>query len=396
MSIDSIHIILDLILKSWAGTLTQPEEERLNELLEDPEWARLKQDLEDDRFIMGRFKEYEKYDKIADFSCFLKRIRKHKKRRVLTASVRRTIYVAASLLVFVMAGGVWWSERTAMISPEEGREIVIETTIDRNSVRLILGDNRMIPLTHKNEAIVLGMRGILHSEGLRTLNYKYVKSDSLENVSEYHTLIVPKGERQKVIFSDSSWVILNAQSTMKYPVAFRGEERKVYVEGEAYFAVAKDTEMPFRVEILQQIVEVVETEFNVSGYTDEAAIYTTLVTGKVKVETDSGENMVLAPGEQSMLDCRDGHLDKQEVDVEKVIAWKKGMFILEEQTLEQIMQKFARWYDMEVVYRDEELKNIIFKGVVPRYTELREVLNILEKTNEVKFDIEERTVIVFK
>lgn len=87
-----------------------------------------------------------------------------------------------------------------MISPEEGREIVIETTIDRNSVRLILGDNRMIPLTHKNEATVLGMRGILHSEGLRTLNYKYVKSDSLENVSEYHTLIVPKGERQKVIF----------------------------------------------------------------------------------------------------------------------------------------------------------------------------------------------------
>ena len=172
MSIDSIHIILDLILKSWAGTLTQPEEERLNELLEDPEWARLKQDLEDDRFIMGRFKEYEKYDKIADFSCFLKRIRKHKKRRVLTASVRRTIYVAASLLVFVMAGGVWWSERTAMISPEEGREIVIETTIDRNSVRLILGDNRMIPLTHKNEATVLGMRGILHSEGLRTLNYE--------------------------------------------------------------------------------------------------------------------------------------------------------------------------------------------------------------------------------
>ena len=120
------------------------------------------------------------------------------------------------------------------------------------------------------------------------------------------------------------------------------------------------------------------------------------MTGKVKVATDSGENMVLAPGEQSMLDCRDGHLDKREVDVEKVIAWKKGMFILEEQTLEQIMQKFARWYDMEIVYRDKELKDIVFKGVVPRYAELGEVLNILEKTNEVKFDIEERTVIVFK
>ena len=164
MSIDSIHIILDLILKSWAGTLAQPEEERLNELLEDPEWAQLKQDLEDDRFIMGRFKEYEKYDKIVDFSCFLKRIRKHKKRRVLTTSVRRTLYVADSILVLVKAGGVWRSERTAMVSPEEGREIVIETTIDRNSVRLILGDNQMIPLTSKNEVAFLNTKGILHSE----------------------------------------------------------------------------------------------------------------------------------------------------------------------------------------------------------------------------------------
>ena len=97
-----------------------------------------------------------------------------------------------------------------------------------------------------------------------------------------------------------------------------------------------------------------------------------------------------------MLDCRDGHLDKREVDVEKVIAWKKGMFILEEQTLEEIMQKCTRWYDMEVVYWNEDLKYIVDKGVVPRYTELREVLNILEKRNEVKFDIAESTVIVFK
>ena len=133
-----------------------------------------------------------------------------------------------------------------------------------------------------------------------------------------------------------------------------------------------------------------------SGYVEEEVVYTTLVTGKVRVASDSGEDIALMPGEQSVLDCRDGHLDKQKVDVEKVVAWKKGMFILEEQTLEVIMQKFARWYDMEVFYRDAELKKIVFKGVVPRYAELREVLNILEKTNEVKFDIQGRRVIVFK
>ena len=392
MSIDSIHIILDLILKSWAGTLTQPEEERLNELLEDPEWARLKQDLEDDRFIMGRFKEYEKYDKIADFSCFLKRIRKHKKRRVLTASVRRTIYVAASLLVFVMAGGVWWSERTAMISPEEGREIVIETTIDRNSVRLILGDNRMIPLTHKNEAIVLGMRGILHSEGLRTLNYKYVKSDSLENVSEYHTLIVPKGERQKVIFSDSSWVILNAQSTMKYPVAFRGEERKVYVEGEAYFEVTRDEEHPFIVSVKNFDVRVLGTSFNVMSYDDEFASSVTLLSGKV--ETTSGHDTVrLSPGEQVSI-TSDNRMTVQKTDINVVVSWMDGKFGFSNERLDVIMRKICRWYDVEVLYAVPGIRERRFTGAPASTMPLKELLEALSTTTNLQFSLQDGVITI--
>lgn len=392
MSIDSIHIILDLILKSWAGTLTQPEEERLNELLEDPEWARLKQDLEDDRFIMGRFKEYEKYDKIADFSCFLKRIRKHKKRRVLTASVRRTIYVAASLLVFVMAGGVWWSERTAMISPEEGREIVIETTIDRNSVRLILGDNRMIPLTHKNEAIVLGMRGILHSEGLRTLNYKYVKSDSLENVSEYHTLIVPKGERQKVIFSDSSWVILNAQSTMKYPVAFRGKERKVYVEGEAYFEVTRDEEHPFIVSVKNFDVRVLGTSFNVMSYDDEFASSVTLLSGKV--ETTSGHDTVrLSPGEQVSI-TSDNRMTVQKTDINVVVSWMDGKFGFSNERLDVIMRKICRWYDVEVLYAVPGIRERRFTGAPANNMPLKELLEALSTTTNLQFSLQDGVITI--
>ena len=392
MSIDSIHIILDLILKSWAGTLTQPEEERLNELLEDPEWARLKQDLEDDRFIMGRFKEYEKYDKIADFSCFLKRIRKHKKRRVLTASVRRTIYVAASLLVFVMAGGVWWSERTVMISPEEGREIVIETTIDRNSVRLILGDNRMIPLTHKNEAIMLGMRGILHSEGLRTLNYKYVKSDSLENVSEYHTLIVPKGERQKVIFSDSSWVILNAQSTMKYPVAFRGEERKVYVEGEAYFEVTRDEEHPFIVSVKNFDVRVLGTSFNVMSYDDEFASSVTLLSGKV--ETTSGRDTVrLLPGEQVSI-TSDNRMTVQKTDINVVVSWMDGKFGFSNERLDVIMRKICRWYDVEVLYAVPGIRERRFTGAPANNMPLKELLEALSTTTNLQFSLQDGVITI--
>ena len=144
----------------------------------------------------------------------------------------------------------------------------------------------MIPLTHKNEAIVLGMRGILHSEGLRTLNYKYVKSDSLENVSEYHTLIVPKGRKAEGYFSDSSWVILNAQSTMKIPGGVSVGKREKCTGGEAYFEVTRDEEHPFIVSVKNFDVRVLGTSFNVMSYDDEFASSVTLLSGKV--ETTSG------------------------------------------------------------------------------------------------------------
>ena len=392
MSIDSIHIILDLILKSWAGTLTQSEEERLDELLEDPEWAQLKRDLEDNRFIMGRFKEYEKYDKIADFSCFLKRIRKHKKRRILTTSVRRTIYVAASLLVFIMAGGVWWSERTTVDFPKANLEVVIETTIDRNSVRLILGDNQMIPLTHKNEGTVLDMKGILHSEGLRTLNYKYVKNDTLESVVEYHTLIVPKGERQKVIFSDSSWVVLNAQSTMKYPVAFRGEERKVYVEGEAYFEVTRDEEHPFIVSVKNFDVRVLGTSFNVMSYDDEFASSVTLLTGKV--ETTSGHDTVrLLPGEQVSI-TSDNRMTVQKTDINVVVSWMDGKFGFSNERLDVIMRKICRWYDVEVLYAVPGIRERRFTGAPASTMPLKELLEALSTTTNLQFSLRDGMITI--
>ena len=348
MSIDNIHIILDLILKSWAGTLTRPEEERLNELLSDPEWARLKQDLEDDRFIMGRFKEYEKYDKMADFSCFLKRIRKKRKRVLWTTGIRRTIYVAASLLVFAMAGWLWLTGRTGEHQPETVQEMARMGTVDRNSVRLILGDNKMIPLTRRGEAVMLATKGIQYSDGLRTLNYKYVKNDSLEDVVEYHTLIVPKGEMQKVIFSDSSWVVLNARSSIKFPAVFKGTERKVYVEGEAYFEVARDAEHPFIVSVKNFDVRVLGTSFNVLSYDDEFASCVTLLSGSV--ETMSGNDTVcLRPGEQVSI-TSDNRMTVQKTDINVVVSWMDEKFGFNNERLDVIMRKICRWYDVEVLY----------------------------------------------
>lgn len=258
---------------------------------------------------------------------------------------------------------------------------------------LHLGNGELIHLDTLQQTITQGEVRISKTDD-RKLSY-----DSRQEKNEksgkvvYNEIEIPRGGEFDLVLADGTQVWLNAESRLRYPVEFSGKERKVVLEGEAYFQVKKNPSLPFRVEIRNQVIEVLGTEFNVSGYKDEVHVYTTLVNGKVKVAT-TGRDMTLLPGEQCVLDTGDGSMIRQQVDVDKIISWKKGKFILEEQTLEQIMQKLARWYDITVFYQNPALKNKVFKGSVPRYAELQQVLNILEKTGEVQFHIQNRTVIV--
>lgn len=392
---EQVFKVSRLIFKEVTGMISEEEQRYLEWWRgKDPGNERLYRELRDGQRMMNEVRQLEGVDVIRPLEGMHLRIREEE-RRLRWRRWQWGVAVAAIVVLFV--GAFYLFPVDDKLEPESLAKT--EQPIKAGGVRAVLRleDGKEVDLETLAEGMkVGGMKAVKIDE--RRLSYAgQGKTDSEKRKKlVYNEVEVPRGGEFDLILADGTTVWLNAGSKLRYPVEFVGKERRVFLEGEAYFAVTKDAEMPFRVEILQQTVDVLGTEFNVSGYTDEAAIYTTLVTGKVKVATDSGENMELAPGEQSMLDCRDGHLDKREVDVEKVIAWKKGMFILEEQSLEQIMQKLARWYDMEIVYLDKKLKDIVFKGVVPRYAELGEVLNILEKTNEVKFDIKERTVIVFK
>lgn len=307
-----------------------------------------------------------------------------RKRKIM---LQRIISMAAMIAVFL--GTFFWF-RTDL--PE--KTVVEQQTIAAGGAKAILhlGNGSIINLDTLSRGMTQGRVNLVKTDE-RKLAYASQDSSKAGGQLIYNEIEVPRGGEFDLVLADGTVVWLNADSKLRFPVEFNGQERRVFLEGEAYFQVKKNTLMPFRVEIRNQTVEVLGTEFNVAGYRDETNVYTTLVTGKVKVQT-SNETLALIPGEQSIVDCHTGHIDKQEVDIEKIVSWKKGMFILEEQTLEQIMQKFARWYDISVFYQHAELKNMVFKGVVPRYAELQDVLKILEKTNEVRFNLQNRTVIV--
>lgn len=165
------------------------------------------------------------------------------------------------------------------------------------------------------------------------------------------------------------------------------------LKGEAYFEVAHNKNMPFKVQSHGQTVEVLGTHFDIMAYDDEKLIKTTLLEGSVKV-SDHGKNRLLTPGEQAQVGER-GIKITRDVDLEDVIAWKNGYFKFNE-NLEAIMNKIARWYDVKIVYESKPDPSYLFEGDLSRERDLSEILKIMEYTGKVHFAIDGRRIIVKK
>ena len=222
-----------------------------------------------------------------------------------------------------------------------------------------------------------------------------MSEDGEQKKWQYNTLEVPRGAEYELILADGTHVWLNADTRLRYPTCFNTDERRVYLEGEAYFQVTKDTAHPFRVESEAQVVEVLGTQFNVYAYGHEERTYTTLVEGKVAVTASaSGQHVQLMPGQQASLGRQGGEIVVGEVNIQQVVDWKNGMFVFDDLSLEAILRKVARWYDVEVFYRNQQAKAIVFKGNLPRYGELPELLKVLENSSEVHFSLKGNTLIV--
>lgn len=225
---------IELIIKSWAGTLTLAEKREVEKLLEKEEWAELKRELENDRVLMGRFKEYEKYDTAGDFLLFLERVRKNKKTTKKQRSMSRMFACAACFACLIMASWIFIHQELLPVDESIAKVSPMEP-IDRNSIRLILDNDSMIALSGEAEAKKLDTLGVSFMTGIQTLDYTRVKRDTLVDSMTYHTLIVPKGCVFNIVLEDSTKVYLNAETVIKYPRFFAGNRREVYIGGGSLF-----------------------------------------------------------------------------------------------------------------------------------------------------------------
>jgi ferric-dicitrate binding protein FerR (iron transport regulator) len=209
----------------------------------------------------------------------------------------------------------------------------------------------------------------------------------------YNTVTTPRGGQYQLLLADGSKVWLNSASSIRFPVSFVRNERRVEVSGEAYFEVAKDPSRPFKVDVDgKNEIEVLGTHFNINSYADEGSIKTTLLEGSVKVTSlTTHESKLITPGQQAQLNT-DGQITISKADPDKVMAWKNGYFNVDGADTKTVMQLLSRWYDVDVVY-EGAIPQREWGGDIEKNLKLSQMLKILEKNN-LHFRLEGRKLMV--
>ncbi|SEW53075.1 FecR family protein [Chitinophaga arvensicola] len=305
--------------------------------------------------------------------------------------LRQRYWWAAAAAVILLAAGVYYIAPKKQQPPVIAAAPVKDIAPGGNRAILTLSDGSQIPLDSAGNGVLAqqgGTRITKLSNGQLAYNGAGTKDDQVL----YNTMSTPLGGQYKLILPDGTTVWLNAGSSISYPTAFTGTERSVSVTGEAYFEVAKNDKMPFRVKAGNTTIEVLGTDFNVNAYKDEASINTTLLQGAVRVSAQQ-QVQILKPGQQARVNGNTLQVINH-VDINEVMAWKKGFFSFNDADLPTVMRQLSRWYNVQVTY-EGGIPERVFTGEIGRDLTLSQVLKGLTKTR-IKYRIENGNRIIIQ
>ncbi|WP_420988240.1 FecR domain-containing protein [Chitinophaga sp. CC14] len=271
----------------------------------------------------------------------------------------------------------------------ERRPMAVQTPLapGGNKAILTLGNGKVITLDSISNGQIAGENGVVKQN-----NGKLAYAADPSGAVTMHVLTIPRGGQYQLQLSDGTEVWLNSASYIRYPNRFDDKERSVEISGEAYLRVAKNATKPFIVVSKGQRIEVLGTEFNLMAYPDEAAIKTTLINGAIRV-IQQREQKILKPGQQAAVTNGAPGIVITTPDLEEVLAWKEGKFRFYNTDIATIMRQVARWYDVEIVYQGQ-LPGEEFYGAIPKSENATQILDVLELTHKVHFEIKGKKIIV--
>lgn len=300
---------------------------------------------------------------------------------------------AAAAVVLLLAGTAIWMIRpvSAPLPLTAAKDTVFpnDAMPGGNKATLTLADGSTIMLDSAANGIIAQQAGASVQQPQEgKLVYQ---PGTVSSGISYNTLATPRGGQYQVLLPDGTRVWLNAASSLTYPTAFTGPERKVELTGEGYFEVAKHAAKPFKVKTNEVEVEVLGTHFNIMAYADEPTISATLLEGSIRLAAGK-ETILMEPGQQAQLNSATQKIRLATVNVEEAVAWKHGYFLFNKQDMAGILRQVARWYDISVQLPAEMPKDA-FSGKISRDVKLSKLLSVLE-TSGLHFNIEGNKLIV--
>lgn len=328
--------------------------------------------------------QVESPDAEREFEVLRTKLERKRRGRIL----RFTTYAASVIFALLFV-------RVILIPSEDNMDA---PAVHQTAEVITPGKNQAILITGNGEQVVLGgeaQNGVEVEEGV-SIQYDSIGGVKyhLTGVSAptYHTLKVPLGGEYKLVLSDGSTVWLNSDSELRYPTVFSKDCRRVYLTGEAFFVVSPNKSVPFIVESRGVCTRVYGTEFNVRSYSDEV-LDVTLVKGSVSVTPRKGEKEYrIKPGENAHL--TGAAVSIGSVNVQKYTAWKDGYFYYENESLEVIMSDLKRWYDFDVIYTEDSLKELRFELWSEKNQSIESITSLLMFTNAVHVQVSGRTIIL--
>lgn len=299
--------------------------------------------------------------------------------------LRRWGWAAACIaLLFSIGGYLWFTGETELTQTPIAEVESEEIRPGKTGAVLTLADGSKVSLDSINTGVIALQGGVK----ARVVNGKLLYEGQGKEML-YNTMSTPKGRQFQVTLPDGTGVWLNAASSIRYPTAFTGAERKVEITGEVYFEVKKNIR-PFIVSADNRAeIAVLGTSFNVNSYSNESGIKATLLEGAVQVSKGI-HSVIIKPGEQA--DVQQSIRVSKGVDLEKVMAWKAGLFNFENVSLGEAMRQLERWYDIEVIYQNG-IPKIELEGEMSKDITLNGLMNVLKELG-VRYKLEGRRLTI--
>ena len=310
--------------------------------------------------------------------------------------LKYSLGVASILLIALFSTNIFKTENRP-ISTINSVAKSLEHQQVSDEVQLVLSNNESIDIEGNDASIYYSKNGQKVTLG----NSKYIHQNaSEESDGNFNTLIVPYGKRSSIVLSDGSKIWLNSGSKLVFPAKFLGNGREVYLEGEAIFEVFHDKKRPFKVKLGQQDIEVLGTVFNVSNYVDDESITTVLKSGSVKInrntdlKSNRSNSIVITPGTKAAFHKENNRLETKEVEVEKYFSWRDGVFIFKNDSMQSIMKKIARYYNIEIIINNKELAQTTFSGYLDVKDNVQNVMKTIKQTTKFDYVLNDKQLII--